>query len=89
VNSRSINDRDSNIWLKKNGYGRLKSAQLGYTFNRQWLKGIGIEKLKVYFSGFNLLTISQLKIFDPEVENGQGEYYPQQRTLNAGLNLTF
>jgi hypothetical protein len=30
-----------------------------------------------------------MKMFDPEIENTTGTYYPQQRTLNLGLNLTF
>ncbi|GAA4306832.1 TonB-dependent receptor [Compostibacter hankyongensis] len=89
VNSRSVNDRDSDIWLKKNGYGRLKSVELGYTFKGARLKDLGIDNLKVYLSGYNLLTVSQLKIFDPEAESGEGEYYPQQRMFNAGLNLSF
>lgn len=30
-----------------------------------------------------------MNMFDPEVENTDGAYYPQQRTLNLGINLTF
>lgn len=89
VDSRSVNDRNSTFWLKKNGYARLKSIDLGYTFDQKWLKVRGIERLRVYVSGVNLLTWSQLKEFDPEVESGNGLYYPQQRNLNLGLNLTF
>lgn len=89
IDSRSINNRDSGIWLKKAAYGRLKSVDLGYTLNKAILKQIGVDKVRFFASGFNLLTISQIKEFDPEVESANGNYYPQQRTINFGMNLTF
>ena len=89
IDSRSMNNRNSSFWLKKNGYARLKSVDIGYTFNEQWLKSKGIQRLRAYVSGINLLTWSQLKELDPEAEAGNGLYYPQQRNFNIGVNLTF
>jgi len=88
IDQRSVNNRDSELWLKKAGYARLKSIDVGYNFRSERLKKIGIQRLKVFVSGFNLLTISQLKEFDPEVENANGNYYPQQSSVNLGVNLT-
>jgi hypothetical protein len=51
------------------------------------LKKIGVEKLRVYFSGQNLLTLSKLKEIDPEED--QGTSYPLQRIVNLGVTLTF
>jgi TonB-dependent starch-binding outer membrane protein SusC len=43
----------------------------------------------VYVNALNLLTFAANDIFDPEADNGGGVYYPQSRTLNTGLSLTF
>jgi len=64
-----------------------------------------IDNLRLYVSGFNLFTVDKLKYFDPEVGNGSGTYnvnanaqrnyitwgtyYPQQKSFNIGINLTF
>jgi len=88
TDARSINNRNSTFWLKDAGYVRLKSASLGYTLDNTWLHKNGISKIRVYLSGFNLLTWSQIKQFDPEVSAGNGLYYPQQQNFNFGINLT-
>jgi hypothetical protein len=36
--------------------------------------------------GFNLLTFSKFKLFDPEMLSGAA--YPPQRIINLGLKLT-
>jgi len=48
-----------------------------------------IQRLRIYLSGSNLFLIDKFKMFDPEVENPAGTYYPQQRSMNLGVNLTF
>ena len=62
---------------------------------------IGIEKLRLYFSGENLLTFTPLSehapMFDPEGlgtdtdYNGsrEGAVYPMLKTFTFGINLTF
>jgi hypothetical protein len=61
--------------------------EIGYTLPTSLLKKIGVEKLRVYFSGQNLLTLSKLKEIDPEED--QGTSYPLQRIVNLGVTLTF
>ncbi|WP_262509825.1 hypothetical protein [Chitinophaga deserti] len=39
-------------------------------------------------SGQNLVTFDKAKIFDPESPSGSGQFYPQTRIFNIGLNLT-
>ncbi|MVZ65444.1 SusC/RagA family TonB-linked outer membrane protein [Sphingobacterium sp. DK4209] len=89
VDSRSINNRDSNFWLRKAGYVRLKSLDLGYNFSGDWLEKIKVNKMRVYVSGYNLFTISQIDELDPEAATGAGHYYPQQRNYNLGVMLSF
>jgi hypothetical protein len=62
------------------------------------LKNIGVRKLRVYVSGYNLLTFTGLKNYDPEHQgpnpmNGNnqiaGYTYPMNRTFNLGANVSF
>lgn len=89
VDQRRVNERNSDFWLRDAGYVRLKAADIGYNFQSEWLKKKNIQRLRLYVSGLNLFTISSLKEFDPEAETGSGSYYPQQRNINVGLNLSF
>lgn len=89
LSTRSINDRTSDVWLRDAAYARLKSVSLGYTFKNTFLNKYNIKNLRVYVSGYNLLTWSQIKEFDPEAETGSGSYYPQQKEVNMGVNFSF
>ena len=48
---------------------------------------MGIEGLRIYANGLNLLTFDKVKLIDPELTSGQA--YPLQRIVNLGLTLTF
>ena len=64
--------------------------QIGYTL--PIINGLhlaGIKKVRFYVSGGNLLTFSHLKHLDPEMPSVNQGYYPQQRTYELGLNVTF
>ena len=77
----------STFWEFSTDYVRLKSLELGYTLPSELLRKINVEKLRIYFSGQNLLTLSKIKEIDPEED--QGTSYPLQRVVNLGLTLTF
>jgi TonB-linked SusC/RagA family outer membrane protein len=47
-------------------YLRLKTLELGYTLPTNMLSKAGIKNLRVYLSGYNLLTFTGLKNVDPE-----------------------
>lgn len=73
-------------------YLRLKNFTFGYEVPKQWLSKFGVERLRIYFAGTNLFTLSSLNEYgvDPEMPEGTpAYYYPQQRTLSFGLNLSF
>lgn len=89
VNSRSMNDRNSDFWMRNAAYLRLKTITLGYTFPKFAIRNWNINNLRVYVSGQNLLTWSPLKEFDPEAGAGTGSYYPQQKLFSIGLNVNF
>ena len=52
---------------------------------------IGIDRLRIYFEGQNLWTVSELTKFniDPEQPGVSNGYYPQQRIFSFGVNLAF
>ena len=68
---------------------RLKTLELGYTLPKSLASRLQLGSLRVYVSGFNLLTwAKEIKWTDPEI-NGYALYYPQQRVFNVGVNVKF
>ena len=76
-------------WLKNAAFTRLKNVQLGYNVPKPLLSKLKIQSLRVYLSGYNLLTFDQLKTIDPEGGSAQGWFYPQQKVYNLGLSARF
>lgn len=79
----------SDFWKRNGAYLRLKNVTLGYTFPKKWMKKAGINNLRLFASGFNLLTFTDFKYLDPESSNVIQGYYPQQRTFTFGVDVTF
>ena len=91
-------NRDNEYWrnnqnthfLHKTNYLRLKNLQLGYSLSQSLIENWGMQNLRFYISGFNLLTYSpDFKDFDPEMNENDGQGYPLQKVINGGLTLTF
>lgn len=90
VGGNSNNNRASGIWLKNGNYLRLKNIELSYTFPKSILERMkAINGLRLYINGTNLLTFDKLDIMDPEMTGGSAQYYPQLKSVNFGLNLTY
>ena len=88
----STNSYGSDYFYKKADYLRLKELTIGYNLPERWLSSVNIEKFRIYFAATNLLTFSGLNKYgvDPESPNGMaGYYYPQQKVLTIGVNLSF
>ena len=84
----------NNTWTEqKANYLRLKTVEIGYTFPKRWMQKAGIENLRIYVNSFNTATITSrtgiMKYMDPENKDGMFRYYPQMKTFNFGVNLTF
>ena len=86
---------DSDLWLMDGSYLRLKVAEIGYTFRDiPAFRKVGVKSLKVYFSGYNLLTLfSDLNDIDIDPEGATSgsniDSYPNVRIFNFGVNITF
>lgn len=92
----SYNQNDPNItpssfWVKDGSYVRLKNLQVGYTIPEKATSRIGINKVRIYYSGQNILTFDHLyKWIDPESPKTSSiYYYPQVKVHTVGLNVTF
>ena len=78
------------MWLQNADYVRLKNLQFGYSLPEGLTSRIGLQRVRAYVGGFNLLTYSPgVKDFDPESDNAGGTNYPMQKVVNTGLSITF
>lgn len=90
----STSKRSYNYYYSTNtkhnvGYARLKNLQLGYTIPSSVTAKIGLQKLRVYFSGEDLFEIHNTPGgWDPE-EDGQITSYPFARNYSFGVNVVF
>lgn len=83
------NYRDSNMWIRDASYLRLKNAEIGYTIHSGTLKRAGLNNVRVFINGYNLLTFSDFGFFDPETRPGEGGLYPMIKMYNMGLKFNF
>ncbi|GIM50809.1 SusC/RagA family TonB-linked outer membrane protein [Capnocytophaga stomatis] len=88
----------SSRWVEDGSYLRVKSVTLSYNVPVQSLEKLGIRKIQPYFTAQNLLTFTNYKGFDPEVNQFTGNQpifgidwgtYPQTKTFIFGLNVEF
>ncbi|MDO5036070.1 MAG: TonB-dependent receptor [Porphyromonas sp.] len=79
----------SDYWLVNGSYLRLKNVTLGYTLPETALSAIGLQNLRLYVAGVNLLTFSGFKYLDPEAPSVLQAYYPQQKSVSVGLEVAF
>ncbi|BAO75029.1 TonB-dependent receptor [Winogradskyella sp. PG-2] len=75
---------------------RLQNIQIGYTMGEKFNSELGIDKLRIYLSGNNLITISDYFGFDPSANNGNPlgggidkGFYPVAASYLLGINLNF
>lgn len=100
--SRAIGDMpgnsytESSVWRRDASFLRLKSLQLGYTFKSDIISKVGISSMRIYATGFNLLTFTDpwVKPHDPERSNNgpglgynAGFGYPLAKTYTVGLSI--
>ncbi|MCQ2183869.1 MAG: TonB-dependent receptor [Bacteroidales bacterium] len=75
-------------------YLRIKNVEIGYTIPARIMNKAHMDRLRVFFSANNLLTLCNkyVKAYDPELlagGNDTGWNYPLMRTFTFGLNLNF
>jgi TonB-linked SusC/RagA family outer membrane protein len=78
---------NNTFWLFDRDYLRLKNLEIGYTVPMGSQNVV--QRFRVYFRGFNLLTFAKNKIYDPEGTNTAGTFYPQSRIISGGFSIAF
>ena len=94
--------RASTRWVLDGSFVRLKNISIGYSLPQSILDKLRLQRLRVYVSGQNLLTITDYKGYDPEVNYRTGgntnsnrnlglDYasYPNAKSYTFGLNIGF
>jgi hypothetical protein len=87
---------DSDLWLEDGSYFKMKIIQVGYTFKKELLSRIGINSLRAYVSGSNLLTLTKYKGLDPDFQNTNiwdrgtdNMAFPNPRAVSFGIQINF
>src|SRR5690606_21360478 len=70
-------------------YLRVKNLQVGYTLPTNVINRAGLNRLRIYFSGTNLLTLSDYyKGYDPDQRlSPDARFYPVTGVYSLGVNL--
>ncbi|MDY8134142.1 SusC/RagA family TonB-linked outer membrane protein [Aquimarina sp. 2201CG5-10] len=79
-------DFASDRFLRSSDYLRLRFLNVGYVFPKKFLKGTGIDNLKIFGTGENLFTFSEWRGYDAEARLGT-RTYPTPRILSFGIEL--
>jgi hypothetical protein len=82
----------SSRFITNASYLNLQNVNFGYTLPSRITRKIGVETIRVYFSGENLGFLSMRKGFDPRYNIAgytNPELYSPIRTLSCGVNLVF
>jgi TonB-linked SusC/RagA family outer membrane protein len=91
----------SSQFIEDASYLRLQNLTLGYTLPKQVLAKIGLQNVRLYATGTNLLLFKKYSGLDPDVNTQPGgqdgfatpnydqNSYPKARSFTFGLNLTF
>ncbi|SHG98065.1 SusC/RagA family TonB-linked outer membrane protein [Pedobacter caeni] len=84
---------DQTLFQEDGSYLKINDVTLGYTFDRQLTKRIGITGLRIYLTGRNLYTFTNYTGPNPESVDALGrdksEGYPNSRSYTFGLNVQF
>lgn len=98
------NMRNSDRYIEDGSYLRLKTLLIGYTLPQRWTSKFGVEKLRFYLGGKNLITITDYSGLDPEVGDVDSSsnmtrgidglstwsnVFPNYREWYFGMQLTF
>jgi hypothetical protein len=75
--------------LRDASYVRLKNIELGYNFDGSFLNRFGIRNLRAFLNGYNLITVDNLNITDPESRTGSDSAYPLTKVYNLGVKVDF
>ncbi len=80
--------RVSSYWVENGSYLKLRTVQLGYNFSKSIASKLAMQRLRMYVSAQNLLTIKSGSFTGVDPEN-PNYGYPIPLNITFGLNVTF
>ena len=83
------NAQPSTWWLKNMSYLRLKNIELGWSIPQRWADRSFLSGARIFVRGTNVLTFSDFKLWDPELNSSDGAKYPLMRSFSAGVEFKF
>ncbi len=90
------NAKESDRFLENGSFFRMKNIQVGYNFTQPFIRNLGIQNLRIYAAGNNLITITKYRGLDPDFvrtdvwDRGTDSFeFPNMRSYMVGLDLTF
>lgn len=79
---------DFSPYMQRN-FVRLQDVTISYNVPISFLRKFNVNRLKLYLTGKNLLTLTQWDGWDPESGSGLEAAYPVMRSYSIGLNIEF
>jgi len=91
------NQRPSDFYLENGNFLRLRNLQIGWNVPANILEKFNMKEAKIYLTGTNLFTLTNYRGFDPDIgtsgwilDTGIDKgFYPNNRSIGAGLNVSF
>lgn len=79
----------STRYFEKTDYIRLRFASIGYNVPTKFLEGTGLNSVKLFANGENILTITDWRGFDVEALTNTTRQFPTPQTFSVGVELGF
>ena len=80
--------RVSSYFVENGSYAKLRTIQLGYNFPKSITEKLFMERLRMYLSAQNLITIKSSKFSGVDPENANFGY-PIPVNITFGINVSF
>ena len=80
--------RLSTYYIENGSFAKLRTVQLGYNIPKSFTDKLRLDRLRLYLSAQNLLTIKSKKFSGVDPEN-PGFGYPIPLNVTFGLNVGF
>jgi len=83
-----LNTNSTSYYLESGSFFRLRNATLGYNFNPDLLKSIGIQRARLFVTGQNLFMVTKYKGYTPDVNSyGNGTNNKPGNAQDGGPTL--
>lgn len=79
----------SDFWLRDGGYFKIQNVELGWTPAFRFIGRMGLDGVRLYVRGANLLTVSKVDDLDPESLSAGVSTAPLYRTFTGGIKFNF